>query len=882
MKIGSKFVRHIALLAVSIAISACVPPPNKTALQGKALSVPGQEIDSGKQERIAKFQEVYRTASYYSSIGQFGEAEKLYEEALALQKDMVGTDNLALAETTMNLALEKSNQGNFGAAVQYLDRAEKIILGQGSSDTLLVAKLKTYRAQHLANQGLCSEAYTQISEATAIREEAVKSGEGSTANDLFTVGGLTASPEEELPLSYFIEAFLLSCDNRLDEAEAKLAQAMGTFSGTSMPSWWQAQFDILRAEMALARDDLETAKTVAQALEKNLKSRRNLTGRDIEVMFVIGKTFAATGKGAEALAIFQQAIDLAKKNNLGLSVDQAMPYMGLLLAEAQRTPEQKAKLMGDLFQVVQVVRDSATAKDIAASLVELGADDPATRKIVKDWKEKKRQFDESNQELLILGEQGTTGDQFQDQLNREKKVKLADDIDRLEKEVAALDEAVKKAFPDFAAKVDAPVAIEDLLNALAPDEMVLQILPSSNGTLVVAITKEEGVDARLVELSARDIAVEVADLRVGFTIDETGYPRPFDVDRAYRFYQNVFSDLAPKISRTKHVVSIPGGPLLSYPFAAFVTEPPPVVTNADYTRVPFLGLETAISLTPSIRTFVSQRGAKPSRAPRSMLGFGDYGAPELISFTKAEQQCRAAKIRAVRERFDELPETADELRNIANLIGGDAQIVLRDNFTEQTVRNTKIEDFRLIWFATHGLLPGGLLSADYMPANTECEDEAALVTSFIPTSAGEEDDSLLSASEIRKLRLDADLVVLSACDTAGTGGTGEGTEADKYLKGEGLSGLARSFFQAGARSMLVSHWPVVSVVVPVLMDSMFKERTAGMAYALEGAQQTIINIAKNDPNRRIWSHPLVWAPFSLVGDGARPLEAPAPANTALR
>lgn len=154
-----------------------------------------------------------------------------------------------------------------------------------------------------------------------------------------------------------------------------------------------------------------------------------------------------------------------------------------------------------------------------------------------------------------------------------------------------------------------------------------------------------------------------------------------------------------------------------------------------------------------------------------------------------------ADTRAVRE-LTPLPDTADELRTIARVLGAPADAIkLREAASEATVKSASLHEYRVVQFATHGLVAGDLSGLD----------EPALVLTP-PDTPSEANDGLLTASEIATLRLNADWVVLSACNTAS--GDGRGAEA--------LSGLARAFFYAGARALLVSHWAVYSAAATEL------------------------------------------------------------------
>ena len=200
-----------------------------------------------------------------------------------------------------------------------------------------------------------------------------------------------------------------------------------------------------------------------------------------------------------------------------------------------------------------------------------------------------------------------------------------------------------------------------------------------------------------------------------------------------------------------------------------------------------------------------------------------------------------------------LPETADELCAVARDLGGDlADIHLGSRATERSLKalsaDGRLAQYRILHFATHGTLAGQIAGAS----------EPGLILTP-PESATEEDDGYLAASEIAALKLDADWVILSACNTAGG--------ADAAKEAQALSGLARAFFYAQARALLVSHWEVDSeatvTLVTAAVGSVARDSKMGRAEALRRAILAMID--KGQPHQ---SHPAYWAPFVVVGEGA--------------
>ena len=197
-------------------------------------------------------------------------------------------------------------------------------------------------------------------------------------------------------------------------------------------------------------------------------------------------------------------------------------------------------------------------------------------------------------------------------------------------------------------------------------------------------------------------------------------------------------------------------------------------------------------------------------------------------------------------RLAPLPNTSRELRNLARITGvGEDALYLGQAASETAIKAADLSRTNILAFATHGLLTGELSGLS----------EPALV--FTPPDApGPEDDALLTASEAATLKLSAELIILSACNTAGSDGT---------PGAEGLSGLARAFIYAGARSILVSHWPVDDYATSVLTTGMVSEMESGTNRA-EALRSSILSLMQAGA-RPEHAHPRFWAPFILVGEG---------------
>jgi CHAT domain-containing protein/tetratricopeptide (TPR) repeat protein len=362
---------------------------------------------------------------------------------------------------------------------------------------------------------------------------------------------------------------------------------------------------------------------------------------------------------------------------------------------------------------------------------------------------------------------------------------------------------------------------------------------------------------------------------------------PFDLVRAHELYRSLFGQIEPLIEG-KHLLIVPAGALTGLPFQTLVTEQPQAATpqqGEDYARAAWLGRKHAITVLPSAASLQAlRRFAKPSKASAPFAGFGNpllIGPYGTDNSAYAKQDCarpsaeatasiamRGARqpatdilrgglgdVRALRRQWP-LPETADELCAVAGSLGApEASVHLGQQATESRVKQLSasgaLAKARIVHFATHGLIA----SETQMVAGAIAQPALMLTP---PDSASDEDDGLLTAAEVTQLRLDADWVVLSACNTAAASESGA----------EDLSGLARAFFYAGTRALLVSHWYVDNQAASALMTQTFAILKAdpriGRAEALRRAMTAMI---REGGGRE---HPAIWAPFVVVGEGGAP------------
>ena len=473
-----------------------------------------------------------------------------------------------------------------------------------------------------------------------------------------------------------------------------------------------------------------------------------------------------------------------------------------------------------------------------------------------------------------------------DRRRAEAAAEYARTLDRLR----ALDGEIDARFPAYG-ELTSPRAldIERAQALLNEDEGLLLVLVNRDAAYVWAVTREQVAWTRAADLGETEMTAVVARLRESLTTEASrGQPyidpsqlqagRGFDRSEAYRLYDRLIRPVEGVLAGKTTLITVTSGALNTLPLAVLITEAP---TTADSSAAalaasPWLIDRYALATLPAVSSLEALRChlAEPGRRHRGCAGGpgepGDlaldergvilaaFGAPTLTGgvqsatrgapsagdvFAEGAALADTERLR----RLPALPGSRDELQALAEQFPN-ALVRMGDQATERAVRfedREALASARYVVFSTHGLLASEAAGLS----------EPGLVLTP-PEEAAPIDDGFLSASEAAQLELTADFVVLSACNTAGS---------DGRPGGQGLSGLARAFFYAGARSLLVSHWAVSDRATTRLITETFaamdERDIGGRARALQSA---MLEVRSN----RAWAHPAYWAAFTLVGEAA--------------
>jgi len=763
----------------------------------------------------------------------YAAAENAYRHALDIETKLFGPDAAPVGETLAELALQVSNQGRFDEADALFHRAEPIL--ERAAEAPLRARLSSYLALHAANQRHFDDALKLAHQATGILRAAVAdAGDDETA---------TAAADGELAHSLRLEAAMAL---RLDDVTAARAAAEEAlwivFQQPGLPLWWRADTLSLMGEVNAASGRVVAA-------ERNFKDAADLdkklfgdTAPTASAQFELGAFYAAQQLYQPALSAYREAFRILAANKVARShvvADQLLPYFDAAAAQGPAAAPQD-----EIFAAAQLAGGGVADQTIARMAARQAAGTPALAAAVRAVQDAMRARDTARIELAA---ENSKADEDRDP----KRVQaLQAELAATSAKYDALAAQLAQSFPAYGKlAAPGPASLQEVQHDLAPDAALVMYVVGVKGSYALLV-KRDGLWLRKIAAASEDISGDVNDLRKAF-VPSMGRVAPFDLKASHALYEKLLGPLEADLSGVKMLTVIPSPELASLPFPLLVSQAPGA--NEPYGDAAWLIRRMAVSSVPSPRAFVTlaEAQATRARAPDPILAFGapaftGNGGAALQSLATACLEAGPVPA-ATLLALPPLADTAGEANAVAHALGaGEGSVLLGANASEAALHARKLSDYNVLYFATHGLLPGEL----------HCQSEPALALTPPAHASSTGDDGLLTAGEVANLDLNADLVVLSACNTA-AGGNGKSG-------GAALEGLADAFFDAGARAVLASHWQVPSASTVSLMTDLFARyganRGEGLAEALRQAQLQLI--AKSST-----AHPFNWAAFTLIGDG---------------
>jgi CHAT domain-containing protein len=454
-------------------------------------------------------------------------------------------------------------------------------------------------------------------------------------------------------------------------------------------------------------------------------------------------------------------------------------------------------------------------------------------------------------------------------------------ITQLRERLEQVTQELYRAFPDFVEFEGSQlVELNQLQQALKPDEAALAWVLGEKESYLLLIPQQGQPKLHRLQIGQKQVDQLVHLLHRTLDLGDPshrGKLAPFPAAQSAELFSQLFGpNWEADLKGVNHLLLVPEGPLTRLPFAALLTQKTQEaqfpLQGPHYEKAPWLAKRFALSVLPTLSAITALRDSGEVNATEPFLGIGDpllddhpaktrntalskdngsdnlyrdlRGLPRISQQLETETDLHQSRLQLIRKQ-PSLPDTADELQAIAELMQSSKiqPLMLREQATETRIKLSPLNRYQILSFATHGVLAGDLGKGA----------EPGLILTP-PQTATLADDGFLSLSEVAQLELDADWVVLSACNTAG------GSSSEE----EGLTGLAKAFIYAGSKTLLVSHWSVSSVGTVDLMWRLFRNYKQQDFSKAQAHQQAMLEMINSGDLR---AHPSFWAPFIIYGEG---------------
>jgi CHAT domain-containing protein len=688
--------------------------------------------------------------------------------------------------------------------------------------------------------------------------------------------------------------------NRVREVQLK----SGLSDGTAQSIWTRMRINKSLVAQGRWKEALQEFDTIDQAVGTNDRIRPIARMVDLR-----GLTLLNNGRASEAANIFRGSLDWSvnnfganhyftafKRGLYGMALAQESGRQATALNELEQAirdlsaPETlstqfeetpfRLALRQDIYKTyirllvsTQANNPNAAAQAFAASNhlmasgVQQAISEAAARAAIKKpgLGEVARLDQDAKTELTSLYSYivAQTGETQQQKVNPEvvKAMRLRlTELEGLRRKYKA---QIQKEFPEYFQLLQpkAPTP-EEVAKLLGPKDVFVSLIPMEDETYIFGIGNDGKTRLHRSKLNKQQIAQLVKTIRTTLDVADLGPKAPrFRFDEAHRLYKELLGPLEDLMTGKDHLIVATSGALGQLPFAVLVKQP---WTKTDYTQAPWLVRDMAISHVSSPNAWASLKklGQTPS-GTKPLMAWGDptfalnnssdankHSVRSVLTQRSARGDLEKNAVDQLRyATLPPLPETKDEVLALAKVLNANnaTDVYLGEAATRESVikasDNNSLFDRQIIVFATHGLLPGDLPKLE----------QPALAMSATADPNG---SPLLTLEDVMGLRLNADWVVLSACNTAGADGKVE----------EALSGLARGFFYAGSRSLLVTHWSVESESAMRLTTKTFElYKSQNQLSRAQALRMSMLNLMQTST----YAHPTYWAPYALVGEGSR-------------
>jgi CHAT domain-containing protein len=857
-----------ALPAMQRAIGVASGTVKASAAAGAAVAsdqvlaqrLAAQAFSSGD---IGQYDALMALGAQSNQAEDFPAAVIAYRAALALQQKRLGATNPGTVGPLLELALNLSDEGQYPEADSLFAQAASRI--PRAADPTAGAKLLHYEGLDALNQsndqaGLNDLRAAFTAYAALLPPDMLQPRGAAPENEaLFDLTHQTSragsfgadatlnSPVIQTALLGVIEtrryqAIALQGMGDMAGAAAALRDADGIAQANDItPPMLGARLERTSASLDTAGGQDEAAVAALSAAATDFATVLPGSRPVAETDLLQAPALSAEHKDAQALAVCRNGIALLNSLRIGTSAQLIAPCLDAFAAAATSDPAGAAGLHKEMFAAAELAQGSVTAQEIAEAAARLATSsaDPAAAAAIRAQQDDAAKLADLYNQRDSFEKTPAAAAQGVTLAGLDKQIAAANAA------LQAADQAVQAAAPNFGQLVQQVVSADAVMNLLRPDEAFLGITSTPTHTWLfllhnhtIAVARSDTEDARMAALVAR--------LRASIEPTQAGLPA-FDVADAAAIYADTIAPFAAVLPGIHELVVAPSGPLLALPFALLPTGK---VNPDDLADAPWLVRDTTLAYVPAAANFVALRKIEgTSAAAQPWFGFGDF---QPVTYAQAAATYNPATCHDSAAEFAGLPNLPyaklELAAGAAVFSASPADELLGPDFTVPNVEAAALKNYRILHFATHALLPTDL----------PCQESPAIVTSAPPGAASAAQAELTTA-DVTNLKLDANLVVLSACNTGG-GAAG----------GEALSGLARSFFYAGARALMVTQWSVNDQVSAYLvadtLSRMHDGGAGGAAGSLRAAQLALIAGAGHGMSADV-ANPFFWAAFAVIGDG---------------
>ncbi len=762
------------------------------------------------------------------------------------------------------------------AEYQYRESLKIFIeyFGKGSSR---VATVLQALSRVLGEQGRSKESSVMAAYAMQIIENS-----GQPTNSLTALQGMKIYGEALLENELFQEA---------DQQFAKRREIINANESLKKSIRNQEHLDEVIVLLSLGKAHL--AEPIAKSLfDKTLKELSSDNYLTAFYQGFYGLSLNTLGKYQEAKAQFDKSMPIlvnqARNDSENDTSTQKQQKRFSLLIEGNinnlfqvaggPTTSAANEAAAKAFQLADIARGSSVQRAMTQSAARSSIKDAALEKLARQEQDFQRQSNSLNQILVSLA----AAPPDKQLPGVQEKIKI--DIQAINAQRDKIKNEIKNRFPDYFELIEPqPITVAKTSKALKADEVLISWFFGESQSYVWAVHQTGLHSFATIATNRKEIASKVQELRKALdpgvaTADEIP---PFDVALSHQLYELLLKPVEKSLEGKKLLISVPHAALGQLPLGTLLTaamkQPMKGLGHfTAYQQAPWLIRQIAIAQYPSVNALLALRASPVTTANRkNFVGFGDpfFSMEQAKKFEKDQYEIIQTATRGVPIQLrnipktsgvdsaelallPRLPETSVEIKEIARVLNaGPEDIFLYEKANVEQVMSMDLSNRKVVMFSTHGLVPGEL----------DGLTQPALALSAPVVSGEKKGDGLLTMDKILELKLNADWVVLSACNTA----------AGEDVNSEAVSGLGRAFFYAGAKALLVSNWPVDSDAALQLMTDLFRRQSEikdiGKAEAL---RQSVITMAdsggfkdlKSGKLSYTYAHPLFWAPFTMVGD----------------